>query len=189
MHDRLGNKGFSLIELIVVIAIMGVLIGGSINMIAYIQLGNVKKCANMINTHIGEVRADALSQADIPYLIVYSTGSEIYSYKTNLATTAEQNQLLDGSVGQKLTNQNITIKFLKEGETSPYTLADATSIRAGDLLDPANSAHTKVIAIKFKKSTGAFSDSVPFYPELQISSDHRTYKLNMIKETGRYYIE
>lgn len=189
MHSRLDKKGFSLIELIVVIAIMGVLIGSSVNMISYLQFGNVKKCANMVNTYIGEVRADALSQADIPYLIIYSVDNAIYAYKTNLATTEEQNQLLDGSVGEKLTTHKVTIKFLKEGAASSYTLADASSIRAGDLLDPASSAHTKVIAVKFKKSTGAFSDSVPFYSELEISSSSRTYRLNMIKETGRYYIE
>lgn len=188
MRSRLDNKGFSLVELIIVIGIMGVLVGGSVNMIAYIQLGNVKKCANMINTHIGEVRADALSQAESPYLLIYSCDTGIYAYKTNLATTEEQDQLLDGSVGERLTNQKVTIKFQDEAGTE-HTLADASSVKAGDLADATHAAHNQVIAIRFKKSTGAFSDSVPFYSLLKITSTSREYKLNMIKETGRYYIE
>lgn len=186
---KIDSKGFSLIELILVIAIMGVLVGGSMNIIGYVGLGNVKKCANMINSYIGEVRSDALSQAEAPYLIVYKCSKGIYAYKTTLSGADTEIVNLDGSEGERLTGQSIDLTYTNEAGSQTMPDVSSESITVADLKDKNNAIQNKVIVIKFKKSTGAISDSVNFCSNMKVKKNARTYSINLIKDTGRYYIE
>lgn len=56
------NKGFSLIELLVVLAILGVLIGSSFAMYGVLHSGNAKKLATEIIASINETRTKTMTQ-------------------------------------------------------------------------------------------------------------------------------
>lgn len=66
-----NNKGFSLIELIVVIAIMAILIGGVSSGMALLARGNVQKATNKIYSDLNLVRTRTLTvNADWKLVIV-----------------------------------------------------------------------------------------------------------------------
>lgn len=184
MNKKMDANGFSLVELIIIMGIMGVMVGASMNVLSYLKLGNVKKAANTVNTYIGETRSDDMTQTQdkAPTMILYQCSKGIYVVKTAVSTvnavsatvtkTDGTNMVFDGTEGEKVANAGLTITCYKEGAASPTTLSD------GDF-----------IAIKFRKSTGAFSNDLDFYNKIAFANTTRTYEINMIKETGRYYIE
>ena len=68
--ERRKNSGFSLIELIVVVAIMGVMIGVVSFSIGLIHSTNVKKCAQSIKTGIDATRVNCMSKANASKITV-----------------------------------------------------------------------------------------------------------------------
>lgn len=55
------NKGFSLIEVLVVLAIMGLLVGASINVWYYFKQADVKQASKMVNTMLEYTRTNTMS--------------------------------------------------------------------------------------------------------------------------------
>ena len=68
------NNGFSLIELIVIIAIMGVLVGGASLGISLVFSKDASKCATRLNDSIYEARANSMYKAGKFELIIDNSG-------------------------------------------------------------------------------------------------------------------
>ena len=79
----MNNKGFSLIELIVIIAIMGVLVGGASLGIGLVFSKDAMKCATRLNDSIYDARANSMYKAGKFELSIDNTGS------ANVATVSQ----------------------------------------------------------------------------------------------------
>ena len=59
--ERNNNKGFSMVELIITIAIMAILTGSFVAAAGYLKYANAKSGAKKINTELSELKLNNLS--------------------------------------------------------------------------------------------------------------------------------
>ena len=176
------HSGFSLIELIIVVAILAVMTGGIANFISYQMLGNTKTCANKLNAAIGSVRTNTMTKEyvpnavdstkeGIPYLYIYKTAQGIFTYETDEAYSGgyPNPSTIEGN---RIASSNVEVIAYTPGGTQ-------VKLDAGG-----------IIKIGFKKSTGAFTDrvGVDFYDRITVNRSSFQYTINMVKETGRYFV-
>ena len=94
----MNNKGFSLIELIVIIAIMGVLVGGASLGISLVFSKDASKCATRLNDSIYDARANSMYKAGKFKLSIDNTGSANTATisQTDLTPVTSDTIYLDG---------------------------------------------------------------------------------------------
>lgn len=103
-----NSKGFTLIELIVIIALMMILVGGAIVGISIISSGNAKKASQTIRSTLNEVRTSTLSiQAEWQAKIYNEDGT----YKISVYRDGEESS--NATLGTRIT---ITFKDSKGSE-------------------------------------------------------------------------
>lgn len=166
------HKGFSMIELILVIGIMGIFTALSSIGFGYLQSGNVKSAARNIDATLTKLRLDTMKQTNSPTMYIYKKGSDYYMYCT--ANTFLVPGEGSAAVGQKIGNRNVTISAQKGG--SEKTLASGESFN-----------------IKFKKGSGAFSSTDITHIYVKHTDDQGriqgiVYDIEMIPETGKHFI-
>ncbi len=82
-NKKLNNKGFSLIELLVAIALMGILVGLAAYSITVMRAGDTKRASKTMSGEIAAMRSNTLAvAADWQYEIVNDDGTyKLYTYK------------------------------------------------------------------------------------------------------------
>lgn len=160
------NKGFSMIEMIIVIAIIGVFTGLASIGFGYIKSGNVKAAAQNLDSSLSKLKYDAMSKANMPYLYVYKTGGKYYTMCT--AKTVQDADFVADN-GELLCNGNCVITY--DGGTA---LAEG-----------------KHIKIAYKKGSGGFSSSSDVKQEIVVENEEGTvsYTITIVFETGKHYVE
>ena len=72
MNKKKKNRGFSLIEIIVTIAIMAVITAGAVSIYSLINSSKLKSMAGKVNDAISNVRSDTLTKEGVyGYLMKY----------------------------------------------------------------------------------------------------------------------
>ena len=74
----MNNKGISLIELIVVMAIIGILIGSSFVAVQYIRFGDTKKCVAKIEDELDKLLVETMSKKEKRYFYLFKTTNGYY---------------------------------------------------------------------------------------------------------------
>ena len=94
----MNNKGISLIELIVIIAIMGVLVGGASLGIGLVFSKDAMKCATRLNDSIYDARANSMYKAGKFELSIDNSGSVNTATisQTDLTPATSDTVYLDG---------------------------------------------------------------------------------------------
>ena len=110
----MNNKGFSLIELIVIIAIMGVLVGGASLGIGLVFSKDAMKCATRLNDSIYDARANSMYKAGKFELSIDNSGIANVATisQTDLTPATSDTVYLDGVDSNKKTT--ISAKFVTE---------------------------------------------------------------------------
>ena len=110
----MNNKGFSLIELIVIIAIMGVLVGGASLGIGLVFSKDAMKCATRLNDSIYDARANSMYKAGEFKLIIDNSGSANTATisQTDVTPIISDTVYLDGEDSSKKTT--ISARFVTE---------------------------------------------------------------------------
>ena len=91
------NKGFSLVEIIVVIALMAIVTGASMSIFSWIRTHRVEKLTENISDCINDVRTSQLSKDGSYYLKIIKDGEE-YKGRIFKAGTLVKEKVI-GSVG------------------------------------------------------------------------------------------
>ncbi|MCI6408994.1 MAG: prepilin-type N-terminal cleavage/methylation domain-containing protein [Lachnospiraceae bacterium] len=115
----MNNKGISLIELIVIIAIMGVLVGGASLGIGLVFSKDAMKCATRLNDSIYDARANSMYKAGKFELSIDNSGSANVATisQTDLTPVTSDTVYLDGVDSGKKTT--ISARFVTVTEAVP----------------------------------------------------------------------
>lgn len=171
------NKGFTLIEVIICIAIAAVLIGGVYSNMNLLVYADTKSCSEKINSTLSKLRLETMSKGDKKHYIIIEWNTTDNCYYLNAVTSdvvlAESDWKTNAYSIQskKIANKNITISCTKK--------SDGTEISTVNSLKPC-------ILISFQISSGAFESE---WKQIIISSRTNTSTVHMITKTGKHYIK
>ena len=177
----MNNKGFSLIELIVIIAIMGVLVGGASLGIGLVFSKDAMKCATRLNDSIYDARANSMYKAGKFELSIDNSGSANVATisQTDLTPATSDTVYLDGVDSNKKTT--ISAKFVTEAV-------------------PAGTAISLPVSVTFDKAKGnvysvvdademTYGDGIiVFEIEPLRGNRNRKAKVQLVTTTGKHTI-
>ncbi len=176
----MNNKGFSLIELIVIIAIMGVLVGGASLGIGLVFSKDAMKCATRLNDSIYDARANSMYKAGKFELSIDNTGSANTATisQTDLTPATSDTVYLDGEDSSKKTT--ISAKFVTE------------AVPAGTALSfPVNLTFDKAKGNVYfdVDADGTYDDGIiVFEIEPLRGNRNRKAKVQLVTTTGKHTI-
>lgn len=164
-----NQKGFTLVELVVVIAIMGVMLTGGLLSFSLVVGQNVKGCTADVQGYIAQTRVESLSRPEgTVTLTLTSNDSGVYACMSVEKKTV------------KIGRPAIDVKYkVDDAAGSTYTLDS-----------------TNKLVLSFDKSSGAFQKLPSTCPgagnyctEIILSQGGRTLKIKLVPQTGKYYVE
>ena len=175
------NKGITLIELIVVIAILGILIGGIALSFNIVRSADIQGGTQALDATLEMTKNECMTRAEQSFLVLYrSSDSDNNGYyvgtttKTKLATYTFQPER-----DNKICGAQVQIHV---------------TLESGATIDVSNTA----VFFTFDRATGAFeylytgdsASSVGEYPtSITISNGSRTSTINCVQATGKHFIE
>ena len=177
----MNNKGFSLIELIVIIAIMGVLVGGASLGIGLVFSKDALKCATRLNDSIYDARANSMYKAgEFKLIIDNKDGVNVATIsQTDLTPATSDTVYLDGEDSSKKTT--ISARFVTEAV-------------------PAGTAISLPVSVTFDKAKGnvysvvdademTYGDGIiVFEIEPLRGNRNRKAKVQLVTTTGKHTI-
>ena len=174
----MNNKGFSLIELIVIIAIMGVLVGGASLGIGLVFSKDAMKCATRLNDSIYDARANSMYKAGKFELSIDNTGSANVATisQTDVTPIISDTVYLDGVDSNKKTT--ISAKFVTE------------AVPAGTAISfPVNLTFDKAKGNVYfdVDADGTYDDGIIVF-DITPLRGNRTAKVQLVTTTGKHTI-
>lgn len=157
-----NNQGFSLVELIVIIALMAILVGGVLGYSNTYGSTKVKKCVNELDSIFSQTKVCAMSKTQA-YMIIYADNTGVY-VKTVEGSTSET---------RKIGEKGLTVKYRNTRTGSTYTAIGTTEATG--------------LKIEFDRASGAckkMADNKYCYA-IQISNGNATYTVNIEPLTGK----
>lgn len=161
-----NNKGFSLVELIVVIAIMAVLMAAIITYIGTLGTAQAKKCANGIVTGFSQTKVCAMSRSSAS-MVVYSNDDGVFL----------------------LTKQGSNERIEKIGSTG--AVVEYRTVRDASSFTPVGNSAATGVKIEFDRASGACKKMVSgnYCYGFKITCGKTTYIVNIEPLTGRATIQ
>ena len=179
-----NQRGFSLVEAIITIAIIGILAGSSVAMVGHIRYANTKKVAEEVDTALSRLRLDTMTKMGedkFKYLYIYrwsdgladgySDGYYVRLLDEDEIPSFDSNANLNSGNGTRLCGTNVV--FIKD---------NGQTVGKGDY-----------ICIAYKKN-GLFrfvdedGNVVTNTKSITISGSG-TYEIILNEETGRHYFK
>lgn len=170
---KTNQRGMTLVEIILVIAVIGIMAGASVSMIGQVHYANTKKAAEAVGTALDKQQLLTMSKEGKPYLYIYKRSDGYYIKQLDECLTAFDAAKLDAD-GTKLSGNGTEIYL--ESETG--TLLEGNGF----------------IRIRYKKS-GVFdkdtaSDGTAYTNvEKIVVKGTGTYTITLVEETGKHPVE
>lgn len=177
-----NNRGFSLIELIVVIAIMAILAGMIIGYTGAVGSRRVNKCTSLMDGAMKKARVDTMTKSDTCGVRFYQEGGIYYA---DIVGEEVKNEAVEYKTREKVNlgqAGDITITSCKASGTDKEVLADNDK--------------NSYILIKYARGTGAVTairtggDRFDSTDRTQIFIDRgeKTKCIEIVPETGKHTV-
>lgn len=180
-----NQKGFSLIEVVIVVTIVAILAGASASMIRYVTMANTKKTVQTVDNQMDKLQATSMTKAGKQYLYVYKRGGAYYMLVSDIKVNAVNpgegvNDVLTASAGTQISNGQVTVY--------------ANSVDVNQKLN----SNGDYICVRYTKS-GAFSDTDTMsnkstetdnkVSSLVFEGKSHTYSIDLVQSTGVHVIK
>ncbi|MBO4845637.1 MAG: type II secretion system protein [Lachnospiraceae bacterium] len=197
------NKGFSLVELIVIIAIMALMVGMGTLAVSLLTGSEAKQACEKISAQLNEAKTGSMSRYDEDMNIVYVDDPSAYDWAdkegyyvvkqlytfTKDATTKKPVVMSLGSEHRYICNSRVSMVFTYDGGN--YSVSPVSGNGVGFTFDRATGLYKDVrTGCGLDGSGDVIFTTVDAQPvSLEMTSGLRTYKINFISETGKHTIE
>ena len=161
LHDQ---RGFSLVELVVVIAIMGVLAVGGLLSMSLVFGQNVKSCYKELESYLQQTRMMAMSRADAT-LKIYTKSDGVYVYSST---------------------ENREVKIGKAGISVSYHDTNGNTVDVTGATELEISFDRSSGAFKPLSVGGGVSN---YCDMIKLTDGERTYQLKLVPKTGKFYLD
>lgn len=165
---KLHNGGYSLIELVIVLAIIAIIMSTVFYSIILIFSANAKSTANDIQRAIGDCKVTTMGRS-AAYMELYRDSSNENVYTRMYVMDSSGTYV--PSEPQKVGPNRVTVKYV----SSEAGIAE-TELLAGDS-----------IQIWFDRATGGFADNAShtFYECIRVEGGSKNYEIRLTKLTGK----
>lgn len=161
------HKGITLVEIIIVIAILGILASTVVGMLGHLHYADTQKVVKTLDTSLDALQVKTMSKTGQFYMYVYKSGGNYY-----VRTLQKDLDNFDSSVlntdGTRLCNDTISIWKVSAAEEK-IEVKDMTYIKIAytksALFDTTNTNTDKI-----------YIDGVP------------DYTLTLVKDTGKHFV-
>ncbi len=174
-REKLNNCGFTLVEMIVVILIVGIISAGAIISLSTINRAKANGCTEKLVKLLDQTRMDSMSRVDGAVELVISKEGNTYYGTLYVSDGTEKDKVELGDGG-------LTIEFWRDGDGGT---TGALVRRIGE---------GTPFTVKFKKGNGGLSfdtgdspKALPFDRIVITGSNTRT--IRVYEETGRYRLQ
>lgn len=177
MKPMKDNRGFTLIELIVVMMIMAIFAVGSITAFNLSDSGSAKNAAKRILSKLDYVQMENMTKTKSYYLqIMWDTTKQKYVLNT-VAVDASLNSVTESSEDLDLKNEQISYWCRKDGFDTRHTINKSNTDNSMD--------------ISFQKDTGGVVENTTlgYINKISITSAGATRNIVIVTATGKHFIE
>lgn len=188
--NKQNNCGFTLVELIVVIAIMTIMVGGTIIGISVLASGNARKASNTLNSSLNELRTNTMSMQGGWKAKIYKDKN---AYKVDLLKTEtnDDGTMTTTVVASEELGSRINIQYI-EGVNPGGTTTVVNESNSIYITYVAGSGKFGTITAGDDSSSNSIKgDSTVLAGQFLISSKSGSteYRLKLWYETGRITTE
>lgn len=153
------NKGTTLVELLVIIAIMVIVTGSVLNLRGYLNGKQARQCAYKLEAALSEIRMETMSKSngekESVYFIIENNNGEIFAKQK--IKESEKSDLIGQEVTVRVIDNKGLEKELKSGGT---------------------------VSIYFDRATGGLHKEADLYTVIEISQGATTYIVEIEPVTG-----
>lgn len=173
-----GNKGYTLVELVVVLAILSIVSVAGFSIVGYLTGTKAKSAAYNIQSGLGKARIETMSKSrgkddlgDIFFSITLNGNKEYYMELHNNRSGYEAKELIGNS-------GNLVISASGPSRTDTLHVSDSPSV--GDISE---------LKFYFDRSTGGLAKGINEYDTIKIVQGGVTYQINISSLTGKVTLE
>ena len=170
-----NNKGYSLLELIVVMAILAILSAGVMYSFSMVTGYRAKQAAEVVSQAMSETKVDAMSK-DFAYMEIYKDG-DLYKLKRN-----------GGGQEEVLGNKSVTISYDTGSGLKVLSGAKGTNQSLCITYEKGTGAFRPLLdASKINATTKTLETLKPecYCKEIVITAGSKTKKLVLLRDTGK----
>ena len=155
------NRGMSIIEIVIILAMMAVLLGFMTNITGYLSGKQAKECAYKIDASLAGIRMDTMSKStggkDV-FLTIEKNNGQFYAIKNVKGT--EKWEVIGGS--------QITVTAVdKDGNETEINDSDS-------------------VTFYFNRETGGLQKDTVWYEKIIITQGRVTYEVTIEAVTGKF---
>lgn len=162
---KFHNGGYSLIELVIVMAIIAIIMSTVFYAIILIFSANAKSTANDIQRAIGDCKVTTMGRSAAYMKLYRNADGDVFTQMWVM----DSSKTYVPSEPQKVGPKRVTVAYKPES-------GSRTELPAGE---------SNGIEIRFDRASGGFDDNSNFYEVIYVEGGSKKYEITLTKLTGK----